>query len=372
MFYHKCENCQSEWKGIKLLEVCPFCNTGIINKTGNFTKIEEALSYIFNMHGIEVVNEDHRFVALLSDYAPTLESERRLIKIALRSGVYSELLKVSISDYEAQKAAKNKAVTYLNKRDFLDPVWAEAVVMWLITQLNWVSCDKQERVSTSKDSTAGNNITVSASPVRNKSLRTGDIVYFGKYPYREDKTLKKIEWEVLDIKDEKALLWSTMCLDSYYYHHERIKCKWRDCDLRKWLQEDFIYTAFTKEEIAAIVVEPLPISYNPRTKIGNGDVGTNDRVFILSNEQVVFYRIHTSHLISKATPYAKKQGVFCDPVDLTAFWWLRTPGLCGKETEMFVSKTGQVDKSGNFVDQKGRGIRPAVWVNLKVLNNLSK
>ena len=138
MFYCKCENCQSEWNGIKQLDCCPFCKTKIAVQTSNFIKIDEALSYIFSVHGIDVVKENNRLVALLSDYAPTLERERKLIRLALSLGVYSDLIMVNKDDNSSQELAVNKAVSKLHNDAFMDPIIAKEIIGWFISYLGWV------------------------------------------------------------------------------------------------------------------------------------------------------------------------------------------------------------------------------------------
>lgn len=375
MLYQKCSNCKSEWNGIKFLEICPFCNAKIQIEIKNFKSIKDALAYLFLIYGLNIIFEKSKLVSLLADFAPSLEDERRLIRIALNSGVYSDLLKVDNCDNTAQRIAKNKAVNYLNKKEFLDLVWAEKVVTWFIVQLNWTSVPAHHLILSSLDKIYRETIIDTKSnsnfisDLNEQQIIIGDIIYFGQYPYEEDGTLKKIEWEVLDIKEEKILLWSTMCINSYNYHHLRSVFTWESCDLRIWLRDYFVSTAFKNEERLTLIKNQVEPSCNPKFKKNSGP-DTCDAVFILSNEQIEYYQIQEEQLISKATPYAKKQGIYCDD-DWTASWWLRTPGY-GFFSEMFVDRKGHRDEMGGYVDQKNRGIRPAVWVDLRTNSFITK
>lgn len=97
--------------------------------------------------------------------------------------------------------------------------------------------------------------------------------------------------------------------------------------------------------------------------MASGD-STTDRVFILSAEQIKKLKLTNEILISKATPYAKKNGVFCDNLD-NSFWWLRTPGTTN-DTVSLVNKNGELKETGSYVHLNNRGIRPALWINIDI------
>lgn len=42
--------------------------------------------------------------------------------------------------------------------------------------------------------------------ILNKDVKEGDIVEFGRYMQKNDNDMDNIEWNVLDVKDGKALL----------------------------------------------------------------------------------------------------------------------------------------------------------------------
>lgn len=370
MVYYKCENCQSEWNGIKMLEICPFCDTKIVVQNSNFSKIDEALSYIFSAHGIEVVKENNRLVALLSDYAPTLERERKLIRLALSLGVYSELMTVSKYDKASQELAINKAVSKLHNDVFVDPIIAKEIIGWFVSQLHW----KEGKTHQAYEDKPISNYSVkfgakAPSQVVNsysisKSYKTGDIVKFGNYPFEANGEVKPITWRIMYLKGNKALLWSEYCVDANQFAAQSLNNSWEYSTLRQWLRNKFMHEAFTKEEISYIDFTEVETSNGPAS-LRNSGSKTTDKIFIPSIEEINTYKLLNGDLIVKATPYAQKRGVFND--NGYAFWWLRTPGS-SKDTEMLVSKTGEINKSGSYVYLRNRGIRPALWVDLNKLN----
>ena len=60
----------------------------------------------------------------------------------------------------------------------------------------------------------------------------------------------KIEWIVLEKDEEnhRVLLLSKYLLDSYCYNESAENVSWENCDIRKWLNEDFYNAAFDEKE----------------------------------------------------------------------------------------------------------------------------
>ena len=98
MFEQKCSVCHSEWTAIKMVSKCPFCGNEFEMQTSNFKRVEDVFNYIVGTYGIEIMKQKTSFISLFADLAPTLEKERRIIRIAMESGVHLELLSVRKTD----------------------------------------------------------------------------------------------------------------------------------------------------------------------------------------------------------------------------------------------------------------------------------
>ena len=79
-------------------------------------------------------------------------------------------------------------------------------------------------------------------------MKKGDIIKFGNYPQDINGSKSPIEWLALDVNENEALLVSRYGLDCKEYHNVFTDITWEDCDLRKWLNNDFIKLAFSEEE----------------------------------------------------------------------------------------------------------------------------
>ena len=85
--------------------------------------------------------------------------------------------------------------------------------------------------------------------------KDGDTVAFGKY---DD---EKIDWKVLEKKDNELILLSDHCIAKHAYHDKNKAVTWENCALRKWLNEIFYQKAFSDKEKAQII----------KTKVVNED-----------------------------------------------------------------------------------------------------
>lgn len=401
MIYNKCEKCQSEWNGIKKLEICPFCGNNIAVKSSNFTKIDEALAFIFDEYGVNVVEENNRLVSLLSDYAPTLVKEKKLIKIALStSGVCHELMIIKTADEKTRELSEKKIVSKLHNDAFIDPDIARDFVPWFVGKKNVIIHNEVkaepkasapapspeapdyissflQNSSNGKMHSIGNiqNPFKSAAPPAPKAQNNmsnispsnvrysvGDIVKFGTYPFRADGGKEQIEWRIVDIIDNAALLWSAYCIDACPY--SGVFNSWERSTLRQWICERFEWHGgnfFTEEEQHSLIRIEIDTSHNPKNNRYCGSK-TYDEIFIPSIEDIKKYRLSESELTVKATPYAKSRGAYTVFNDY-AFWWLRTPGV-EDGNEMFVTSGGVVKEDGCSVTVNHRGVRLALWVNL--------
>ena len=92
--------------------------------------------------------------------------------------------------------------------------------------------------------------------VRRQAFRTvGSVVTFGSYPQQAQGTDRTpIQWQVLDVQGDRALLLSCRGLDTRQYHTEKTETTWAACSLRAWLNGEFLNRAFSGREQAGILM----------------------------------------------------------------------------------------------------------------------
>ena len=192
---------------------------------------------------------------------------------------------------------------------------------------------------------------------------TIEYVYWFKY--------EPIKWDILYESNGKALLVASLVIDSQSFQ----KCESSDeyehtgglgygnnyalSDIRKWLNEDFYNTAFSKIEKDLIDLTLVDNSTN--TTINNFDdyvcENTNDKVFLLSYYDVTTY-IEDENLTVDSTDYANAQGF---DSSTHKRWILRTPYHNSAQDVATVFGGGVYAFQ---VDYTITGIRPAIILNI--------
>ena len=198
--------------------------------------------------------------------------------------------------------------------------------------------------------------------------KIGDFIKFGKYR-QSDKTdsARVIDWQILDKKDGKALVISKFALDGKKFHEVLEAATWETCTLRRWLNGEFISSAFSEAELAAIPTVTVAAHKNPTYDSYSGKP-TEDKVFLLSVKEANTYFKTNKAAACMPTTYAKSKGA-------TEFgecrWWLRTIGeKTGRIT--YVNKFIGIDCKGEPNNSTGMAVRPAMWIDLGKINQEDK
>jgi len=200
--------------------------------------------------------------------------------------------------------------------------------------------------------------------------------FFGNYPQGADGKKAPIEWLALNEMGNELLIISRYGLDCRQYHHERVNVTWEKCNLRNWLNNDFLKTAFSKEEIERIKVSELKNDDNPKYHTSGGN-STRDRIFCLSIEEAKQYFRNNEKWKCYPTDYARKQGAWVDDCNGCCFWWLRSPGshYCAARVGVLGAhyeygahddvpdKIGVENEDGTIVNIALNAVRPALWIS---------
>ena len=207
-------------------------------------------------------------------------------------------------------------------------------------------------------------------------VKKGDIVKFGAYEQDADTTNGKeeIEWQVLDVKDGKALVISKYALDCQPYNTSYTDVTWESCSLRKWMNNTFINEAFGSKHQELIPSVSVSADKNPEYDTDPGNA-TTDKVFLLSiTEAEKYFTTDKEARRCAPTAYAKAQGAYTSDSDKTAsgeatcYWWLRSPGSY-QVLAAYGCDDGLVGYYG--LDVLGGDhcnlvcVRPAMWITLK-------
>lgn len=205
----------------------------------------------------------------------------------------------------------------------------------------------------------------SIKPLLLAKANPGDTVFFGAYEQDNNTSNGKedVEWLVLEVKDGKALVVSKYALDCKQYNTSNTNVTWETCTLRKWLNTDFINSAFSSDEKAKIPTVTVSADENPDYSTNPGNA-TQDQVFLLSITEANKYFGSDSARQCKPTDYAFANGAYVNSVNGNCWWWLRSPGVT-QDSAAYVHSSGDVYEPGSDVDIGTSAVRPALWISLK-------
>ena len=225
---------------------------------------------------------------------------------------------------------------------------------------------------------------------KNSLVDNFDTVKFGSYPQSDSEGNSKepIEWLVLDRQGNKVLLFTKYILDHRLYSYnegdEGERVTWETCNLRSWLNNSFYNIAFNNNEK----------NYIQTINVINSDNNTNDKVFLLSIDEIkkYFYPLNRDNkrLATRGTEYAKRllwfdengyngfstlhgwagnRYLFEELCDYgNSSFWLRSHSINIKyqRDAEIVNETGY--PSDYYMDNFDIGVRPALWVDISSLN----
>jgi hypothetical protein len=227
-------------------------------------------------------------------------------------------------------------------------------------------CDLRDlnQESETGESETGLESETGESETGGSAVKTGGIVEFGNY-FQNNKcryNKEPIEWLVLEVKGNEALLISRYGLDCQRYHDKRKGTTWENCSLRYWLNNYFLYAAFSDKERERIVVSDVVNDGNWRCGTSGGS-NTRDLIFCLSLAEAEQYFNDENEGQCWPTEYARSQGVDDERFGGVCAWWLRSPG-CEQNFASYFYNEGVVP-IGASACLPVLAVRPALWVKLR-------
>lgn len=207
-----------------------------------------------------------------------------------------------------------------------------------------------------------------------------------------------LEWRILKQENGKALLLSEYIIDGQkYYRSEETRTlngktvyssNYKESDIRQWLNETFLTTAFdtaTRDIIEVTEVDNSKTSFRSTSDEPYACENTNDKVFLLSYNEfdeyfgdgdfISYSKLHLKQL--ENTEYALSQGLdnnlFLHGI-AKPYWWLRSPSsdIGALQVRYPYEKMSITDYVGQptfkawgiVVSYSCYGVVPAIWIKL--------
>ena len=197
-----------------------------------------------------------------------------------------------------------------------------------------------------------------------------EYVTFGHYEQdnNPDNGPEPIEWRVLREENGEAMLISRYALDAKPYNEKGgYRIHWPACSLRTWLNETFCSEAFSEAEQAALILKTLK---------NWKEVDTQDRVFLLDNDEAKGLFANHADRQTKPTAYAIAQGAYQSTKygPGNAQWWLRTHSWESNRRAAYVAASGGVMTCGGnsvgVVENARWAVRPVICIRAEELAKL--
>lgn len=183
-----------------------------------------------------------------------------------------------------------------------------------------------------------------------------------------------IVWKVLTQNDGNALIISEKLLTRMPFKDD-VSGTWETCSLRKWLNEDFYNQSFTNDEKSSIITSKVTATQNPEYNTDQGN-HTEDNVFLLSIDEVNKYFTDDNQRVAHPTERLKEE---INSIDWEMKvsdnesegwrWWLRTMGDSINRAAWVSPNGGIVFGGSHDIANGNSGVRPAMWIKCKSVNN---
>lgn len=201
-------------------------------------------------------------------------------------------------------------------------------------------------------------------------FKIGSVVRFGKNNLGENPDYEPLEWIVIDIDKNKALVLLEKAIQVLPFAGSEIDSTWEYSRVRQVLNTTFHNTCFDLREQDAIIMADVTADANVfHMDLASMNKDTKDKVFLLSLAEVFFYRMHFSGYTKdeldeirkcKAPSYLSKYKEYVE-------WWTRTPGE-KRDTTCVVQIDGKVNPDGVINNSNNIAIRPAIWIDIDKYN----
>lgn len=210
-----------------------------------------------------------------------------------------------------------------------------------------------------------------ASEYTKESEWSGDRVYFGHYEQDNDLNtgLEPILWRVLEVTDDSVFLLSEYGLENRNVIDTYQEFTWETSSIRKYLNEDFVRTAFTAKELDCILDSVVETADNKKFGTSGGNT-TVDKAFLLSVEEATnpaygFYPKFTSSSATRTvqvTEFSLEHDGYKKESNGNTCWWLRSMGLNNYYAAYIYTNGSGTYQS--FIGRRHDAIRPAIRVDL--------
>ena len=230
---------------------------------------------------------------------------------------------------------------------------------------------EQKTISDEQDLSEQKTISESSEQVIkmdvNEFKKVGNIVTFGRFEqdYNLENGMEPIEWVVLDVRDNKALLISNYTLIFKCYNDYGLPpANWENCTLRAWLNNEFYQHVFSAEEKSAILLTNVVNRVDGKVWYSNA-ADTQDYIFLLSMDEAYSYFPDDESRIRYTTRFAEVSVYYQEGEHRMCPWWVRSSYDFSYEKAPgfdYIQQEGQGSMTEKYDIEEG--VCPVLWIDL--------
>ncbi|MDR1601923.1 MAG: putative Ig domain-containing protein [Tannerella sp.] len=189
--------------------------------------------------------------------------------------------------------------------------------------------------------------------------------------------VQPVKWNILAVDAQGILLVATENLDVQPYHTATGSVSWSASSLKAWLESDFLLGStslpsttdyFSTVERNAVVASSLQ---NPTVGPDVDGVTTNDKVFLLSADEVETFFTDNNARKGYNSVYATSYANTSEPHTVPDIWWTRTHSTSMSQGyATYVEENGQIERDG-LINTRPVPVRPALRLSRNAVVMLS-
>ena len=133
----KCSKCNREWTSehtnSKIMN-CPFCGAPLVSDLGKSDELtmQDVVSMIVECFGTEIIAQEKRFLAVFKDFAPKLQYEHKILKIAFEEDIAGFFLNCPVDSRAAHAEKATKALDAILSKEA-----SKSVVQAFLKAFGW-------------------------------------------------------------------------------------------------------------------------------------------------------------------------------------------------------------------------------------------
>ena len=199
-----------------------------------------------------------------------------------------------------------------------------------------------------------------------QAAEAGSVVQLGVYEQDGDRENgpEPIEWVVLKKDGSRVLLLSKYVLETHLFSGGYSSASWSGSSLRAWLNHAFFRTAFTKAERDMIPMTSVQAQVNEKYPDVAPGEDTEDRVFLLSFQEVeeLLPSREDRYGLSTDYGYARNERAGAEKGVKVLPWWLRSQGMSNTSVGIVKGNGGDINYKGTMPGSHNPMVRPALWI----------